>query len=188
MEVSAPGFLSELFRRKVVKVTLTYIAVAWMLIQAADIALESFSAPAYFMQAFMVFAVLGVPVVILLAWVLEVTPTGVRSEKSGRALGASSLRNAIAVLPFTNMSSDDELEHFADGLSDHIISGCQQRLGRRQRVDIPGQSQSIASQPHQQLFVQELVADYVTDSQGANVSGGADQSTHDLAPRPSRGK
>ncbi|MEH6570871.1 MAG: SUMF1/EgtB/PvdO family nonheme iron enzyme [Halioglobus sp.] len=128
MEVSAPGFLSELFRRKVVKVTLTYIAVAWMLIQAADIALESFSAPAYFMQAFMVFAVLGVPVVILLAWVLEVTPTGVRSEKSGRALGASSLRNAIAVLPFTNMSSDDELEHFADGLSDHIISGCQQRL------------------------------------------------------------
>jgi TolB-like protein len=123
------GFLQELVRRNVIRVAVAYAAVAWALIQVADIALESIGAPAYFMQAFLLFTILGVPIVLILAWVVEITPDGVRlaaNIQGGSIQG--NLREAIAVLPFTNMSSDGEIEHLADGLSDNIITECQNHL------------------------------------------------------------
>jgi TolB-like protein/pimeloyl-ACP methyl ester carboxylesterase len=121
------GFWDELVRRKVVKVIVSYIAVAWILIQVADIALENFGAPAYFMQAFMLFALLGLPIVMVLSWVLEITPDGIRRDSAAPA-NISNLREAIAVLPFASMSSDPEIEYMADGLSDNIITDCQHHL------------------------------------------------------------
>jgi TolB-like protein len=123
------GFLHELIRRNVIRVAVAYTAVAWALIQVADIVLENIGAPAYFMQAFMLFTILGVPIVLILAWVVEITPDGVRlaSNIQGSSIQAN-LREAIAVLPFTNMSSDSEIEHLADGLSDNIITACQHHL------------------------------------------------------------
>lgn len=123
------GFLQELIRRNVIRVAVAYVAVAWVVIQIADIALENFGAPAYFMQAFMLFTILGVPFVLILAWVLEITPQGI--QLAGNVPNTSvnaNLREAIAVLPFTNMSSDAEIEHLADGLSDNIITECQHHL------------------------------------------------------------
>jgi hypothetical protein len=97
------GFFHELVRRKVVRVGLTYVAAAWVLVQVADVALDSFGAPDYFMQAFMLFALLGLPVVLILAWTLEVTPRGILSDGAARAMH-NSLRPAIAVLPRWNTS------------------------------------------------------------------------------------
>jgi TolB-like protein len=128
-DINNKGFLQELVRRNVIRVAVAYAAVAWALIQVADIALENIGAPAYFMQAFMLFTILGVPIVLILAWVVEITPEGVRL--AGNIQGSSiqaNLREAIAVLPFTNMSSDTEIEHLADGLSDNIITECQHHL------------------------------------------------------------
>lgn len=119
------SFWEELIRRKVVKVTVSYVAVAWLLIQVADIALESFGAPEYLMQAFILFTVLGIPVVLVLSWAFDVTPAGI---KTTNRRSTSKFREAIAVLPFSNMSSDEQVEHMADGLSDNIITGFQQQL------------------------------------------------------------
>ena len=66
--------------------------------------------------------------VLALAWSLEITPEGFTRDSRPRGRGASKLRPAIAVLPFSNMSSDLEVEHLADGLTDNLITECQRRL------------------------------------------------------------
>ena len=45
----------------------------------------------------------------------------VRTAESGTK-PAGSMRKAIAVLPFVNMSSDDEQEYFSDGLSEELLN------------------------------------------------------------------
>jgi TolB-like protein len=67
------------------------------------------------------FAIIGV--LALLALVLAVerfVGREVGETESGSAATAGDL--TIAVLPFTNMSSDEENEHFADGLSEELLN------------------------------------------------------------------
>ncbi len=68
----------ELKRRNVVKVTLAYIIVGWLLAQVAEFATETFGAPDWVLQIFVVFLVLGLPLVVILAWAYEMTPQGLR--------------------------------------------------------------------------------------------------------------
>ena len=49
------NFFSELKRRNVYKVGITYIVAAWLLIQAASILLPTFDAPTWLMKAFVAF-------------------------------------------------------------------------------------------------------------------------------------
>lgn len=71
------GFFAELGRRKVVQVAIGYAAVSWLLLQVVDLTLEAFEAPSWIMQAFLVVLVLGLPVVIALSWIFDLTPGGV---------------------------------------------------------------------------------------------------------------
>ena len=68
----------ELKRRRVVKVTLAYIIVGWLLAQVAEFATETFGAPDWVLRIFVVFLVLGLPLAVILAWAYEMTPKGLR--------------------------------------------------------------------------------------------------------------
>ena len=70
----------ELKRRNVFRVGLAYLAVAWLVLQAADIVLENINAPEWVMQALMLFMVIGFPVALVFAWAFEVTPEGIKPE------------------------------------------------------------------------------------------------------------
>jgi Tol biopolymer transport system component len=82
----------ELKRRNVVRATLAYVVVGWLLAQVAEFATSTFGAPAWALKIFVVFLVLGLPLVVILAWAYEMTPHGLR--KTDEAEIAQSAKNA----------------------------------------------------------------------------------------------
>jgi len=70
----------ELKRRNVFRVAIAYLAVAWLVLQAADIVLDNIAAPDWLMKALMFFMVAGFPIAVLFAWAFEMTPEGIKKE------------------------------------------------------------------------------------------------------------
>lgn len=101
-------FVAELRRRHVVRVSLAYGAVGFVALQAAEIVLPAFlpgfEAEAALRVIVVAFLVLF-PMVVALAWVYEITPTGIRAmetldAEAGRA-PTGSLVPRVALLIFT---------------------------------------------------------------------------------------
>lgn len=84
-------FWTDLKRRKIFQTGALYVVVAWAIIQAASIALPTFGLPAWMMRAVLVAAFAGFPVVLVLAWVFDVSSEGVEvtsaedAERAGAA-------------------------------------------------------------------------------------------------------
>ncbi len=76
------SLMSELKRRKVFKVGAAYLVVAWLVVQAASIAFPTFEAPPWALRVFIFVVLLGLPVALVLAWTLEVTPEGVKVDRA----------------------------------------------------------------------------------------------------------
>lgn len=75
------SLFEELKRRNVVRVTVAYAVVSWVVAQVAEFLFESFSAPPWVLQVLIVVLVLGLPIVAIFSWVYELTPDGVKREK-----------------------------------------------------------------------------------------------------------
>jgi hypothetical protein len=71
-------FLEELRRRKVFRVAVVYAATGFVLLQATDLILPRLGVPEWGMSLLVVLLLLGFPVALVLGWVLELTPAGVR--------------------------------------------------------------------------------------------------------------
>jgi TolB-like protein len=71
------NFFEELRHRNVFRVGIAYVIAAWLFVQAADIATESFAAPEWVMRILIIFVLIGLPVALFLAWAFELTPDGV---------------------------------------------------------------------------------------------------------------
>ena len=74
------SFFNELKRRNVFRMGIAYIVVGWVLLQAIDFSLDIISAPNWVMQVFLLAAMAGLPVVLIVSWVFELTPEGVKRE------------------------------------------------------------------------------------------------------------
>ncbi|KAA9131344.1 hypothetical protein F3N42_08455 [Marinihelvus fidelis] len=74
------SFFAELKRRNVIRVALAYLLIAWVLLQAADFALDLIDAPNWVIQALFMLAALGLPAVLVFSWVFEMTPEGLKRE------------------------------------------------------------------------------------------------------------
>jgi len=72
------NFFSELKRRNVYRVGITYAVVAWLLIQAASILLPTFEAPGWVMKAFVLLLALGFALSVMISWAFEATPEGLK--------------------------------------------------------------------------------------------------------------
>ena len=179
------SFFAELKRRNVFRVTIAYVLIAWVLLQAADFFLDVISAPNWVIQALLGLAVLGLPAFMIFSWVFELTPEGIKRENEidrdrsitqhtarkldrtiivflalvvvwfafdefylerelaptrgpAESIAAQSPAEAagdeptsgtvdgdrvsIAVLPFRAMSSGQDDEYFADGLTEEILN------------------------------------------------------------------
>ncbi|NIL93264.1 MAG: tetratricopeptide repeat protein [Woeseiaceae bacterium] len=73
-------FFSELQRRNVLRLAATYALVAWILIEAGSVLLPTFGVPEWFFRAWVITIFLGFVVALVLAWVFEVTPEGVKFD------------------------------------------------------------------------------------------------------------
>ncbi|MFW6085556.1 MAG: tetratricopeptide repeat protein [Gemmatimonadota bacterium] len=75
---SLQSFFAEMKRRRVFRVMAVYGAVAFVVLQLADIAFEPLGLPDWTMTFVVVLAMLGFPIAVVLAWAFESTPDGVR--------------------------------------------------------------------------------------------------------------
>ncbi len=74
------SLIAELKRRKVFKVGAAYLVIAWLAVQAASIGFPAFDAPPWVLRVFILIALLGFPIAVVLAWVFDITPEGVKLD------------------------------------------------------------------------------------------------------------
>jgi len=76
-----PGsFFAELRRRNVIRIAGLYLVGAWLVVQIAETLLPIFKTPDWVLQALVVLLALGFVPALVLAWVFELTPQGLRRE------------------------------------------------------------------------------------------------------------
>jgi TolB-like protein/thioredoxin-like negative regulator of GroEL len=75
------SFFEELKRRNVIRVGIAYAIAAWIIMQVADLVLENIGAPEWVMQTIMLVLAIGLPLVLIFAWVFEMTPEGLKKER-----------------------------------------------------------------------------------------------------------
>jgi tetratricopeptide (TPR) repeat protein len=70
------GFFSELRRRRVLRIGGIYIAGAWLITEIASFLLEQAGAPVWALRLLAIVFVVGFPVALVLAWLIQVQPDG----------------------------------------------------------------------------------------------------------------
>ena len=142
------SWLAELRRRKVFRVAVVYLVAGWLLIQVADATFGPIGLPGWALTLVIVLVALGFPLVCILAWAFDVTPSGLERtpavpspgavEPTGSTLSppvapaASPVVRAtappaapaqsVAILPFVDMSAARDQEYFCDGIAEEIIN------------------------------------------------------------------
>ncbi len=81
--------LAELSRRKVTRTVGAYAVAVFVLLQLMDAAVEPLRLPDWVPTLVVIVVILGFPLVFLLAWHLELTPTGVQKAKAAGLLNKS---------------------------------------------------------------------------------------------------
>jgi TolB-like protein len=72
------NFFGELKRRHVYRVAIAYGVVAWLLIQVATQVFPFFEIPNWVVRLVVLVIVLGFPIALIIAWVFEMTPEGIK--------------------------------------------------------------------------------------------------------------
>lgn len=76
-----PSFISELRRRNVFRVAAAYALVAWIIIEAGSVLLPTFGATEGVFQLYVIVVIIGFFVAVILAWIFEITPEGVKRDR-----------------------------------------------------------------------------------------------------------
>src|SRR5438132_6060057 len=145
------GFFEEVKRRKVYRVAIAYVVASWALSQGLAQVLPVFDIPNSVIRAVIAVMLVGFPVALVLAWVFDVTPQGIKTTPTvaspkqvrrniamliaaGVAISAGvgffvlprafarKIDKSIAVLPFENLSDEKENAYFADGIQDDVLT------------------------------------------------------------------
>ncbi len=75
------NFFAELKRCNVYKVAIAYVVVGWLLIQVATQVFPFFEIPNWAVRLVVLAIVIGFPVALIIAWVFELTPEGLKSTE-----------------------------------------------------------------------------------------------------------
>ena len=114
---------AELRRREVYPVIVAYAVVAWILLQIGEVTFAPLGLPDWVMTALIVVAVAGFPVALVLAWVYDITPQGIRRDRlASQDQGRADDRPSIAVLPFLDLSPEQDQEYFCEGVAEEILN------------------------------------------------------------------
>jgi TolB-like protein len=70
----------ELKRRNVFRVGVAYLVTAWIVAQVAELLVEAFEAPPWALKLFLGVLALGLLIAVVVAWVYELTPEGIKRE------------------------------------------------------------------------------------------------------------
>ena len=143
---------AELKRRKVFRAAIAYLVAAWVVVEVASTVAPNLNLPEWTPRMVTLLVMLGFPLALVLAWIFDVTPEGVKvTGNTGNSRGFYAVAAliavvavgwflysgtadeepklvedaegpSIAVLPFVNMSDDASNEYFADGISEELLN------------------------------------------------------------------
>jgi serine/threonine-protein kinase len=126
--VNPKNFFTELKRRKVYSVAVTYAIVGWLLIQVVTQVFPPFEIPNWAERLVIIAIVIGFPLALVLAWLFDFTRHGIiRTEDlSSEALveispQANSTEKSIAVLPFKDLSLASDHAYFSEGIAEELL-------------------------------------------------------------------
>ena len=83
------NFFAELKRRNVYKVAVAYIVAGWALSQGIAQVFPVFDVPSSGIRAIVLLIILGLPVALVLAWMFELTPQGIKRTETADAMPAA---------------------------------------------------------------------------------------------------
>ena len=75
-------FWQELKRRKVVRLMAMYAATSYIIMEAADIMLPRLGLPEWTVTFLIILIIAGFPIAIILSWIFDITPEGVKKTES----------------------------------------------------------------------------------------------------------
>ena len=83
-------FFGELKRRNVYKVAVAYAVAGWALAQGIAQVFPIFDVPSWVIRLLVLLLVFGFPIALILAWVFELTPEGLKRTEAADAAGQHS--------------------------------------------------------------------------------------------------
>jgi TolB-like protein len=92
--VNPKSFFGELKRRNVYKVAVAYIVAGWALSQGIAQVFPIFDVPIWVIRLLVVLIIVGLPVALILAWMFEITPEGLKRTETADAAGQQSKSRA----------------------------------------------------------------------------------------------
>src|SRR5216117_2899617 len=88
-----PGtFFAELKRRNVYKVAVAYAVAGWALSQGIAQVFPVFDVPNWAIRSIVVLIIIGLPVALVLAWMFELTPQGIKRTETADAMTEATRR------------------------------------------------------------------------------------------------
>ena len=94
------GFFSELKRRRVVRVALVYGAAAYAGLEGAELVLSALLAPEWVLSLLVMTAIVGFPIAIVLSWLFDFTPQGIRRTRPDDSDSPATWLSAGSVMVF----------------------------------------------------------------------------------------
>ena len=80
------NFFAELKRRNVYKVAVAYAVAGWALSQGIAQVFPVFDVPNWVIRSIVVLIIIGLPIALVLAWMFEITPQGIKSTETADAM------------------------------------------------------------------------------------------------------
>lgn len=134
----------ELKRREVYPVIVAYAIVAWLALQIGEVTFDPLGLPTWVMPALIVLVAAGFPVAVLLAWMYDITPQGIRRDRIPTPdQDADDDTPSIAVLPFLDLSPTQDQQYFCEGVAEEILSA----LTRIRGLHVAARSSSFQFSP-----------------------------------------
>jgi TolB-like protein/Tfp pilus assembly protein PilF len=87
--VKIDNFFAELKRRNVYKVAVAYIVAGWALSQGIAQVFPVFDIPNWVIRLIVLLIIIGLPIALVLAWMFELTPQGIKRTETADAMPAS---------------------------------------------------------------------------------------------------
>jgi len=75
------SFIDELKRRNVVRMAVLYAVASWLILQVADVLFDALELPPTSVRLVLAVLILGFPLTLIVSWVYEMTPEGLKREK-----------------------------------------------------------------------------------------------------------
>ena len=90
-------FLSELRRRRVIRVAVVYAVAGWIVIEVASTMLPGLNLPAWTVTLVIALVVLGFPIAFLMGWMFDIGPGGVQRTEAERAAAVPARQATTAI-------------------------------------------------------------------------------------------